>query len=90
MSFTKKDAEVIIAKLKAKPWRSGSHKLYVVIYEGKKVGRISVRHSSHGVGHDYLHEGLFITRPQTKQIIACHMDREGYLAALEKNGNLRT
>ena len=90
MSFTKKDAEVIITKLKAKPCRSSSHKLYVVIYEGKKVGRISVRHSSHEVGHDYLPEGLFITRPQAKQIIACHMDREGYLAALEKNGNLRT
>lgn len=90
MSFTKKDADVIITKLRAKHCRSRNHKLYVVTHEGKKVGRISVRHSSHGVGQDYLPQGLCITRHQVKQIIACHMDRDGYLAVLEKDGNLRT
>ena len=88
MIFTKNDANVLIGKLGAKFVRGNKHDLYGIMHEGKRVARISVRRSSHEVGHGFLPEGLNITRPQTKEIIACRIDRAEYLNILKANGAL--
>ena len=86
MKFIKSDALTIANKLGAQASQRRRHEQWLVKHNGRTVARISVRRASQEVGHDFIPENLHITRPQTRKLIECSLNKESYFSLLAQAG----
>lgn len=82
-------AERIAEKLRATRKEGRDHELALIEVGGKLICQFGIRRGSRkGQGHDYIPNQIHVTMNQAKNLAACPMSRQEWLAVLLEKGEV--